>query len=86
MEIHLDKFKEFVAHVPSIFKDVTDMDVRVQSPPGIVPGGGELCPEECMLRGLTYATAVTMGTTVVLYLPYMCKDGTFIIKGQRRYL
>ena len=78
MEIHRKTFKHLIDRVPRIVKDITGMDTLVQYPT-------HLTREECMLRGLTYATNInaTNGTCIV-QLPYMGEDGTFIVKGQKR--
>ena len=86
MDIHLKAFANFLSRLPNILKPIADVVIDTTPCVFDVSGKRTVSEEECRLRGLTYACTVVDRKTfkLIMQIPMMLQNGTFLIKGQYR--
>ena len=83
------KYLSFVERLPSLVHRALGVKVTIDSRASILESSGKryVSLQECEVRGLTYAfTVVASGSVpyVLMQVPKMLDDGTFLVKGKRR--
>ena len=83
------KYASFVSRLPSLVQRTLGVEVTIDSRASILESSGKryVSLKECEVRGLTYAfTVVASGRVpyVLMQVPKMLDDGTFLVKGKRR--
>lgn len=89
MDIQRDKYAAFLTRLPAIVQECIGLKVHVDRRASVLEPTGKryVTPYECEVRGLTYAgTVAALGKRpfVVMQMPLMLPDGTFLVKGKRR--
>lgn len=89
MDIQQAKYAAFLKRLPDLVRSCTGFKVHIDPRASVLEPTGKryVTPYECEVRGLTYAcTVAALGKSpfVVMQLPLMLEDGTFIVKGKRR--
>ena len=91
MELQRLKYLSFVESLPALVKRCIGIDVSIDDRASILERSGKryITVYECEVRALTYAfTVVSKSTTpyVIMQIPKMLEDGTFLVKGKRRVM
>ena len=89
MDIQRRKYLSFVDGLPALVLRTLGIHVSLDMRPSIIERTGKrhVTLHECEGRALTYAFTVvsrTQSPYVVLQVPLMLEDGTFLVKGKRR--
>lgn len=88
MDIQLKAYQLFLSELPTLLSCLGK--VTIDPTPSIFDASGKrhVTEEECVARGLTYALTVVNRETmeVVMQIPIMLPDGTFLVKGQYRVI
>jgi len=89
MDIQRAKYLAFVRDLPAKMKKWIDVDVSIDFRASVIEPTSKryITPYECEVRGLTYAFMVVAQSRVpyvVMQVPIMLEDGTFLVKGKRR--
>ena len=89
MDVQRSKYDAFVRRLPALLKEWLGVDVTIDLRASVMEATGKryVTPFECEVRGLTYAFMVVSRTAVpyvVMQVPLMLNDGTFLVRGKRR--
>lgn len=88
MDIQLKAYASFLAKLPTLLSHLGNITVDAQ--PCIFDASGKrhVSEQECVARGLTYALTIINKDTmeVVMQIPIMLPNGTFLVKGQYRVI
>ena len=89
MDIQRAKYEQFVARLPALVLECLGVKVVIDQQASIIEPNGKryVSVLECEVRNLTYAfTVVAAGSHpyVLMQIPKMLDDGTFLVKGKRR--
>ena len=89
MDIQVAKYNAFVKRLPALVYKLLKIRVALDMKASIIEPAGKryVTVYECEVRNLTYAfTVVATGTHpyVLMQIPKMLDDGTFVVKGKRR--
>ena len=89
MDIQRAKYDAFVSHLPGLVQACLEIKVVLDMRASVIEGTGKryITVYECEVRILTYAfTVIAAGPHpyVVMQVPKMLDDGTFLVKGKRR--
>lgn len=89
MELQRRKYLSFVDGLPALLRRVLGIEVSLDMRASILERTGKrhVTVRECEGRALTYAFTVVSRTPcpyVVMQVPLMLEDGTFLVKGKRR--
>ncbi len=89
MDVQRFKYDKFVRELPALLKLWLGIDVTIDPRASVmeVTGKRYVTPFECEVRGLSYAFMVVSRSSspyVVMQVPLMLDDGTFLIRGKRR--
>jgi len=89
MDVQRSKYDAFVRRLPALLKEWLGVDVTIDMRASVMEATGKryVTPFECEVRGLTYAFMVVSRTAVpyvVMQVPLMLNDGTFLVRGKRR--
>lgn len=89
MELQRRKYLSFVDGLPALLRRVLGIEVSLDMRASILERTGKrhVTVHECEGRALTYAFTVVSRTPcpyVVMQVPLMLEDGTFLVKGKRR--
>ena len=89
MELQRRKYLSFLEALPALVKQCIGIDVSIDRKASILERNGKryVSVFECEARALTYACTVVSRSKspyVVMQVPLMLNDGTFLVKGKRR--
>ena len=91
MDVQRCKYLSFVRALPGLLLEWIKLEVTIDFRASVIDSSGKryVTPYECEVRGLTYAFTVIANCRVpyvVMQVPLMLDDGTFLVKGKRRVL
>jgi DNA-directed RNA polymerase beta subunit len=83
------KYLSFVENLPSLVQRTLGVEVTIDPRASIMEANGKryVTPYECEVCGLTYAFMVVVKCAkpyVLMQVPKMLDDGTFLVRGKRR--
>jgi len=83
------KYLSFVDGLAALVQRVLGLSITIDRRASILDATGKryVTPYECEVRGLTYAFAVVVNCAkpyVLMHVPKMLDDGTFLVRGKRR--
>ena len=90
-DIHVKSYWDFVDSLPLLVHKCTGMRVKIDRKASIHETAGKryVSAQECLVRGLTYALTVVTDdahSILVMQIPMILPDGTFVVKGQSRII
>lgn len=89
MDVQRGKYLSFVRALPRLLLEWINVEVTIDFRASVIESSGKryVTPYECEVRGLTYAFTVIAKCRVpyvLMQVPLMLDDGTFLVKGKRR--